>query len=105
MKTPLNSVYMILWHEGSKPELWNQQGRPLPGKGSEETPVDRQWPSERHMTAATFTCVTIELLEKMFLVRSLPRLYSKEQLPSRVAVSECSWQAGRTQEIALVRRL
>jgi hypothetical protein len=55
-----------------------------------ETAVARQWLSRRHVMAATDTHVTIEeLLEAVFSVRSVPRLYNEDQLllavsPSRV---------------------
>jgi hypothetical protein len=87
--------YTVLWQEGSKPELWNQQGRPLLGNDSTNTsiarlqkpkhiPVARQWLSKRHVTTATFTYATIgELLEAVFPVRSVPRLYNEEQLPGK----------------------
>jgi hypothetical protein len=47
-----------------------------------ETAVDRQWLSERHVTAATFT-FAIELLEAVFSVRSVPKLYYEDQMPWR----------------------
>jgi hypothetical protein len=62
------------------------------------------------MIAATVAYITIgALLEAVFSVKSMPRLYNQEQLPLResleLAVSECSLQTARTPGIALVRRL
>jgi hypothetical protein len=53
------------------------------------TPVAGQWLSSRHVMVATDTHATIEeLLEAVFSVRSLPRLYNEDQLPSAVSRGE-----------------
>jgi hypothetical protein len=44
--------------------------------GSANMQVARQWLSERHVTAATFTYATIKLSEAVFSVRSVPQLVS-----------------------------
>jgi hypothetical protein len=56
-----------------------------------QTPVARQWLVDRHVIAATVAHVQIaELLEAVFPVRSVSRLYKEEQLSLEPAVSECS---------------
>jgi hypothetical protein len=77
---------------------------------SKQTSIARHWLSKRHVTTVTFTYTTIEeLLEVMFSVWSMPRLYNEAQLPLRdsleLMVSECSLQAARMRGVALVRRL
>jgi hypothetical protein len=50
--------------------------QPLLRNGSANTPVARQWLSERHVTAAALAYATIEeLLEAVFSVQSAPRLH------------------------------
>jgi hypothetical protein len=71
----------ILWHIGSKPEVCNQQGQPLLGNGSVNTSIARQRLSNHHVITATVAYTTIELLEVVFTVWSMPRLYNEEQLP------------------------
>jgi hypothetical protein len=56
--------------------------------GSANTPVCRQWLSSHHVMAATDTHATIqELLEAVFSVRSVLRLYNEDKLPLAVSPS------------------
>jgi hypothetical protein len=49
--------------------------------GSANKSIARQWPSNRHMIAATVMYATEEeLLKAMFSVWSKPRLYNEKQL-------------------------
>jgi hypothetical protein len=53
-----------------------------------ERAVARQWLSSRHVKAATDTqAKTKELLEAVFSMRSVPRLYNEDQLPLSVRQS------------------
>jgi hypothetical protein len=52
---------------------------PLLGNGSVNMQVARQWLSSRHVIAATDTHAAIEeLLEAVFSVPSVPRLYNED---------------------------
>jgi hypothetical protein len=74
----------ILWHVCWKSELRSQQRQPWLRTSSANTPVDSQWLSSRHVIAATDTHAAMEkLLEEMFYVRSMLRLYNEGQLPLR----------------------
>jgi hypothetical protein len=51
-----------------------------------ETAVARQWLSSHNVMATTDMHTTMEeLLEAVFAVRSVPKLYNKDQLPLRVS--------------------
>jgi hypothetical protein len=64
----------------------SQQKQPLLGNGFANTTVASKWFSSRHLMAATVTHETIEqLLEEMFSVWSVPRLYNEELLPIPVS--------------------
>jgi hypothetical protein len=64
----------------------------LLGSGSANTPVARKRLSERHMIATKLADAGVgELLEAVFSVRSMLRLYRGAS--PEPAVSECSWQA------------
>jgi hypothetical protein len=80
-KVHINSL--ILWHVCRKPELWRDQRQPFLRNGSANTLVAGQWLSKRHVTAAMLTCPTIGLLQAVFSVRLVPRLYNEDQLPLR----------------------
>jgi hypothetical protein len=57
---------------------------PLLGNGFVYTPVAKQWLNSRLEKAATDTNAIEELLEAVFSVRSVPRLYNEDQLPLSV---------------------
>jgi hypothetical protein len=91
----------IAWHVRWKPELWNQQRQPLLGNGSANTSVARQWFNSRHLMAATDTHTTIEeLLEAVFSVRSVRRLYNEDQLPLRESLESAVRSVGGWCEMA-----
>jgi hypothetical protein len=55
------------------------------GTGSANKPVAWQWLSSRHVMAATDTHTRIgELLEAVFSLRPVLRLYNEKQLPLRL---------------------
>jgi hypothetical protein len=54
--------------------------------GSANTLIARQWLSSRHVMAITDMHTTVEeLLEAVFSVHFMPRLYKKDQLPLPVS--------------------
>jgi hypothetical protein len=56
--------------------------QPLLGNRPANTPVARQWLNSRYVMAVTDTYATIEeMLEAVFSVPSVPRLYNNDQLP------------------------
>jgi hypothetical protein len=63
------------------PELGSQQRQPLLRNDFADMPVARQWLSSRHVVAVKDKQVTIELLETVFSVRSVPRLFNEDQVP------------------------
>jgi hypothetical protein len=83
-----------------KAELWSQERQSLLGNVSANTRL-----SSRHVLAATDKqATTEELLEAVFTVQSMPRLYNEDQLPLRVESNRESLQAvGRQLQMGEVR--
>jgi hypothetical protein len=54
-----------------------------------QAPIARQWLSKRHVTAATLTYTNIEeLLEAVFSMRSMTKLFNKDQLPNYMLLNQ-----------------
>jgi hypothetical protein len=73
---------------GMSPESQNCEasGESLLVNGYANTPVARQWLSSRHIIAVTDKhTTTAELLEAVFSVQSVPRLYNEDQMPLPVS--------------------
>jgi hypothetical protein len=93
----LNVLRHVCW----KPELWSQQRKSSLGSSSVNMSVAKQWLSSRHMKAVTNTQVIIqELLEEVFSMQPVSRLYNEDQLPLPVSLNtqsreESSESAGR----------
>jgi hypothetical protein len=78
----------ILWYICWEPELRSQQRQTLLGNGFVNTSVAMQWLSNSHFKTETDTHATTEdLLEAVFSVRPVPRLYNEDQPPLPVSTS------------------